>query len=49
MFWYIRYISRLDKDREMKHSQDEYEIMIHMVSKIKSHIRYILRDMIPPI
>ena len=48
MFWYIRYISGLEKDQEMKHSQTKDNILIYIVSKIQPQIRYILGDMIPP-
>ena len=48
MFWYIHYISGLEKDKEMKLSQDEAKIYIYTVSKVQPHILYILGDMIPP-
>ena len=48
MFWYIRYISGLEKDQELKRSQDEYKIWIYIGSKIQLHILYIIGDMIPP-
>ena len=47
MFWYIRYISGLEKDKEMKLSQAEDKILIYTVCKIHSQIYYILGDMIP--
>ena len=34
MFWYIQYVSGLEKDKEMKLSQDEDKILIYTVSKI---------------
>ena len=47
-FWYIHYISGLEKDQELKLSQDKYKIMIYTISKLQPHICYILGDMIPP-
>ena len=46
-FWYILYISGLEKVQELKLSQDEYKILIYIVSKIQPKIRFILGDMIP--
>ena len=48
MFWYICYILGLEKDQEMKLSQDKYKILIYNVSKIQPYIHYIMGDMIPP-
>ena len=47
-FWYIRYIPRLAKVQELKIAEAEYKILMYTVSKIQPHMRYILRDMIPP-
>ena len=48
MFWYIHYISRLDKTQERKLSQAEYKILIYIVSKFYLQILYILGYMIHP-
>ena len=48
MFWYIHYISGMEKDQELKLSKAEYKIMIYIVSKLQPQISYILGDMIPP-
>ena len=42
MFWYIRYISRLEKDQELKNGEAKYKIFIYTMSKIQLQIRYIL-------
>ena len=47
-FWYIRYILRLEKDKELKIVEAEYKILIYTVSKIYPQIIYNLEDMIPP-
>ena len=47
-FWYIHYISGLEKAQKLQHSQDEDKILIYTVSKFQPPIRYILGDMIPP-
>ena len=47
-FWYIIYIPRLAKDKELKISEAEYKILMYTVSKRKPQICYILGDMIPP-
>ena len=48
MFWYIRYISILENDRELKIVEAEYIIQMNTVSKIHPHIRCIPRDMFSP-
>ena len=48
MFWYIHYISRLEKAQDMKLSQAEDKIRISTFSKFYPQIFYILGDMIPP-
>ena len=35
MFWYIRYISVLEKDHALKSVELEYKILMYTVSKIK--------------
>ena len=47
-FWYIRYISGLQKSQGPKLSQVEDKILMYTVSKFQTQIRYILGDMIPP-
>ena len=47
-FWYICYISILEKVKVLKLLEAEYKILIYIVSKIQSHILYIIGDMIPP-
>ena len=46
-FWYIRYIPRLQKDKELKIVEEKYKIIIYNFSKITPLIHYILGDMIP--
>ena len=48
-FWYIHYISVLEKAQDLKLSQEEDKIHIYNVSKFPPLILYILGDMIPPI
>ena len=48
MFWYIRYIPRLAKDKELKLERAEDKIMMNTVSENQPQIHYILGDMIPP-
>ena len=46
MFSYIRYISILVKDQELKIVEANDKLLMYIVSKIQPHIRYILVDMI---
>ena len=47
-FLYIHYIPILAKDQEQKNLGAKYEILMHIVSKIQPHIRYMLGDIILP-
>ena len=47
-FWYILYIPRLTKYRDLKIVGAEEKILMDIVSKILAHIRYIQGDIIPP-
>ena len=47
-FWYIRYISGLEKAQELKISHAKDKIFIYTLSKIQTYMYCILGDMIPP-
>ena len=48
MFWYIRYIPILVKEKELKIVEAVAKILMYTMSNIHPHIHYILGDMIPP-
>ena len=47
-FWYIRYISILEKAQEVTIAEVKDKIMMYTVSKIQPQNNYIPGDMIPP-
>ena len=48
-FWYIHYISILEKAQDLNILEAEYTILMYSVSKEPPLIHYILGDMISPI
>ena len=38
----------LEKDQDLKITEEEYKILIYIVATIQPQIHYILEDMIPP-
>ena len=46
--WYIHYILILEKVQELNIAEAKYKPLRYTLSKIQTHINYIMADMIPP-